>query len=577
MEKGTLLATIDVGMKLSSGKLKQSLLELDIATPEILEDLYKRSLNNNIDFVKTLVGENVISEDNLGKIIADNLSVPFVKLSQQVISPEVLNVIPEVVAKKNNIVAFKKDKFGLHLATSSYDNDQIVSFVEKKVGIPVVIYYAGENDVKDALNNYEKDIKTAYHTILDDSVNSASKKTKDDLSIIKIVETTISYAYKNKASDIHIEPYEDKSLIRFRIDGILHDIMELPKDVHNQVVTRVKVLAKLRTDEHQAPQDGKISFKTESENIDIRVSIVPTTHGEKIVMRLLSEKSRQYSLSDLGFSEKDLEKLTSAYKKPHGMILSTGPTGSGKTTTLYAILKILNRREVNIMTIEDPVEYEIEGISQIQVNEKTGLTFANGLRSLVRQDPDIMLVGEIRDEETAGISVNAAMTGHLVLSTLHTNDAATSIPRLLDLGVEPFLVSSTVNVIIGQRLVRRICAKCRISEEFDNESVGADGDSQHGNNLKLILKDQFKNGKLRVYKGKGCDICHQTGYLGRVGIFEVLLVGEEIKQAIVDKKDASVIQSIAVKNGMTTMFQDGIKKMLQGVTTLDEILRVTKE
>src|SRR3972149_6879919 len=454
-------------MKLSSDRLKQSLLELNIASESVIEKFYERSKSEQVDFAKILVDENILSDENLGKIIADILALPFIKLSQQVIKSEILNIIPEIVAKKNNIVSFKKDREGLHIATSNYENDQIVAFIEKKVGTPVILYFAMQSDVKDALIGYEKDIKSAYQKILDETVSSASKKAKDDLSIIKIVETTISYAYKNKSSDIHIEPYVDKSLIRFRIDGILHDVMELPKEVHEQVATRVKVLAKLRTDEHQTPQDGKISFKGDEENIDIRVSIVPTTHGEKIVMRLLSEKSRQYSLSDLGFSDEDLKKLTEAYKKPHGMILSTGPTGSGKTTTLYAVLKILNRREVNIMTIEDPVEYEIEGISQIQVNEKTGLTFANGLRSLVRQDPDIMLVGEVRDEETAGISVNAAMTGHLVLSTLHTNDAATSIPRLLDLGVEPFLVSSTVNIIIAQRLVRKIFVQCRVSQELE--------------------------------------------------------------------------------------------------------------
>lgn len=579
MEKSILLGTIDIVMKLSPEKIKAALIEFNIAPPDVLESLFKRSVSENIEITKLLLDENIISDENLGKIIADILSWPYVKLSEIVIPTDTLNIIPEIVAKKNNVVVFKKNKDGLHMATSSYEDDQIISFIEKKTGIPVKVYYATKRDVDDALNGYTKDIKLAYKKILNESVGEASQKVKNDLSIIKIVETTITYAYKNKSSDIHIEPYEDKSLIRFRIDGILHDIMDLPSEVHSQVVTRVKVLAKLRTDEHQTPQDGKISFKSDEGNIDIRVSIVPTTAGEKIVMRLLSENSRQFSLTDLGFSEPDLKKLTESYKKPHGMILSTGPTGSGKTTTLYAILKLLNKREVNIMTIEDPVEYEIEGVSQIQVNEKTGLTFANGLRSLVRQDPDIMLVGEIRDDETAGISVNAAMTGHLVLSTLHTNDSATAIPRLLDLGVEPFLVSSTVNVIIAQRLVRKICSKCRYSEEVSAVKDSGNEKLMIGKNgtLDKLLKNYIKGDKLRVYKGKGCDVCHQTGYVGRIGIFEVLLVDEEIKKAIVDKKDASVIQGIAVKNGMTTMFEDGIDKMMQGVTTLDEILRVTKE
>ena len=561
-------------MKLNIEKLIKLLVELNILTEEDSKTLYQKSNDQKIEFEDMLVAENIVSEENMGKIIADVLSLPFINLGQIVLSKDVLNIIPEIVAKKNNIVAFKKDKDGLHLATCEYDNKQIVSFIEKKTGIPVVLYYATKSDLSDALTVYEKDIKEAYKQILDESVSQAAKKAKSDLSIIKIVETTINYAYNNKSSDIHIEPYENKSLIRFRIDGILHDIIELPRIVHDQVVTRVKVLAKLRTDEHQTPQDGKISFSSgEGGNIDIRVSIVPTTEGEKIVMRLLSERSRQFSLSDLGFSPTDLAKVEEAYKKPHGLILSTGPTGSGKTTTLYAILKLINKREVNIMTIEDPVEYEIEGISQIQVNEKTGLTFAGGLRSLVRQDPDIMLVGEIRDEETAGISVNAAMTGHLVLSTLHTNDAATSIPRLMDFEVEPFLISTTVNVIIAQRLVRKNCTKCRYSEEIDLSLT----DNGYISSIKKYAEKFIKNNKIRVYKGKGCDVCHGTGYSGRIGIYEILSVSEDIKKAIMEKKDADVIKKIAIKNGMTTMYEDGVNKMMQGVTTIEEILRVTKE
>ncbi len=562
-------------MRLNSEKLKNAIIEYDIVPKDIAENLYLSSIKDNLNYKTLLLNDNLISEDNLGKVIADLISWPYIKLSSLVIDRKILQLIPEVVAKKNKIVAFKKDADGLHVATSEYDNDQIISFIEKKTGDAIVKYYTSDKELSDALNSYTSDIKEAYSKILEDSISNASKKPKSDLSITNIVDTTITYAYKNKASDVHIEPYEDKSLVRFRIDGVLHDIVELPKGVHMQVVTRIKVMSKLRTDEHQSPQDGKISFKSEEE-IDIRVSIVPTTAGEKVVMRLLVDKSRQYSLEDLGFSRDDMNKLVSAYSKPHGMILATGPTGSGKTTTLYAILKIINKREVNIMTIEDPVEYEIEGISQIQVNEKTNLTFANGLRSLVRQDPDIMLVGEIRDKETAGISINAAMTGHLVLSTLHTNDAATAIPRLIDMGVEPFLISSTVNIIIAQRLVRKICSKCRYSEEINVESLNI-----HDINAetKKTISDiaGTNNEKIRIYKGKGCEICHNSGYIGRLGIFEVMLVDDDIKEAIELKKDALDIQRIAVKLGMTTMFEDGIQKVLQGVTTLEEILRVTKQ
>ncbi|KKQ76327.1 MAG: Type IV-A pilus assembly ATPase PilB [Microgenomates group bacterium GW2011_GWF1_38_5] len=556
-------------MRVTDDKLRSTLAELNIIADKDLALILKKYEDSNIGLSKILVNEGIINENDLAKVIADIVVLPYIQLDQQAIDVSILNTIPEIVAKKNRIVVFGKDREGLHIATSNLDNEQTVSFIEKKTGFPVKLYFTSDKDIDDALNGYTKDIKSAYQKILNENVASASKKTKDDLSIIKIVEVTITYAYKNKSSDIHIEPYENKSLIRFRIDGILHDIVDLPKSVHIQAVTRIKVLAKLRTDEHQTPQDGKISFKSEEGNIDIRVSVVPTTGGEKVVMRLLSERSRQYSLSDLGLSEEDNIKLASAYKKPHGMILSTGPTGSGKTTTLYAILKVLNRREVNIMTIEDPVEYEIEGISQIQVNEKAGLTFADGLRSLVRQDPDIMLVGEIRDHETAGISVNAAMTGHLVLSTLHTNDAGTSIPRLLDMGIEPFLVSSTLNVVVAQRLVRKICTKCRYSEElYMNDNIGGP---------LLSVAKYTKTDKIRTYKGKGCDVCHQTGYSGRIGIFEVMVVDDEIRKAIVDKKDSDIIQKIAVKNGMTTIFEDGINKIIKGLTTIDEVLRVTKE
>ncbi|KKQ50297.1 MAG: Type IV-A pilus assembly ATPase PilB [Candidatus Woesebacteria bacterium GW2011_GWC1_38_13] len=556
-------------MRVTDDKLRSTLAELNIIADKDLALILKKYEDSNIGLSKILVNEGIINENDLAKVIADIVVLPYIQLDQQAIDVSILNTIPEIVAKKNRIVVFGKDREGLHIATSNLDNEQTVSFIEKKTGFPVKLYFTSDKDIDDALNGYTKDIKSAYQKILNENVASASKKTKDDLSIIKIVEVTITYAYKNKSSDIHIEPYENKSLIRFRIDGILHDIVDLPKSVHIQAVTRIKVLAKLRTDEHQTPQDGKISFKSEEGNIDIRVSVVPTTGGEKVVMRLLSERSRQYSLSDLGLSEEDNIKLASAYKKPHGMILSTGPTGSGKTTTLYAILKVLNRREVNIMTIEDPVEYEIEGISQIQVNEKAGLTFADGLRSLVRQDPDIMLVGEIRDHETAGISVNAAMTGHLVLSTLHTNDAGTSIPRLLDMGIEPFLVSSTLNVVVAQRLVRKICTKCRYSEElYMKDNIGGP---------LLSVAKYTKTDKIRTYKGKGCDVCHQTGYSGRIGIFEVMVIDDEIRKAIVDKKDSDIIQKIAVKNGMTTIFEDGINKMIKGLTTIDEVLRVTKE
>jgi type II secretory ATPase GspE/PulE/Tfp pilus assembly ATPase PilB-like protein len=369
-----------------------------------------------------------------------------------------------------------------------------------------------------------------------------------------------------------VEPREKEIVVRYRIDGILHDVVSLPRELSDSILTRIKVLAKLRTDEHFAAQDGKLQEIMDGERVDIRVSVLPVVDGEKIVMRLLTEKGKKYSLEDLGMLERDLKKLRRHAQKSFGMILATGPTGSGKTTTMYALLKILNTRDVNIATIEDPIEYSLEGVNQIQANPKTGLTFASGLRSIVRQDPDIIMVGEIRDEETAGIAVNASMTGHLVLSTLHTNDAATTLPRFRDMKVEPFLIASTINVIVAQRLVRKICQRCIVSTELSKEEL-----------LKLVPEDvaaKFmgkvkRGGKASLFRGKGCDACGHTGYKGRVGIFELLEVDDAVRDLIMKDSDAGRIAKQAVASGMITMFEDGIEKVMIGLTTIDEVIRVT--
>jgi len=452
-----------------------------------------------------------------------------------------------------------------------------IESIRRKTNKKIILNYSTPKNIQDALLLYQKDATTIFKNIIDENVASAKSNDKVEPPIIKIVDTIIGYAEQKKASDIHIEPLDDISLIRFRIDGMMTDIVRLPDEIHDRIVTRIKVMSKLRTDEHQAAQDGKIQWESPAEDkftadkLDLRVSVVPTTDGEKIVMRLLSESSRHLSLEDLGFSPNDLNLVKEAYKKPHGMILSTGPTGSGKTTTMYTILKILNSREVNISTIEDPVEYDIEGITQIQVNKKTDLTFAKGLRSLVRQDPDIILVGEIRDSETAHIATNAAMTGHLVLSTLHTNDTTTTIPRLMDMEIEPFIISSTINVIIAQRLVRKIHFKCRRSVEIDVSTLEKAFDKE-------FIEKSFADKKtIRTYEGAGCDICHHSGYEGRVGIYEVLQVDDAIRKAIIEKKDASTLRKIAISEGMISMAQDGLEKVKQGITTIDEVIRVTQD
>ncbi|MFA6249908.1 MAG: GspE/PulE family protein [Candidatus Shapirobacteria bacterium] len=551
--------------------LYRRLKELEVIPAAKLEESFQMAESDNRFLGDILYERDLISDENLGKLLSDLTGVPLVRLSENQIPKDILTLIPQVYAKKQLVIAFAKDKSGLHLALVNPKDTQIPEFIEKKTGIPVIVHLATVKDLKDAINLYSQDVGQAFEDIINDHISQAKNRTATDPPIIKIVDTILNYAYQNKSSDIHIEPQNDTSLVRFRIDGILHDIVTLPRDVHQNIVTRIKVLANLRTDEHQAAQDGKFQFPTEDENLDLRVSIVPLTDGEKIVMRLLSEKSRQFSLASLGFSASDLEKVTAAYQKPYGMLLSTGPTGSGKTTSMYSVLKLLNHREVNIMTIEDPVEYEMEGVNQIQVNSKTNLTFAKGLRSIVRQDPDIILVGEIRDEETAEIATNSAMTGHLVLSTLHTNDAATAIPRLSDMGVEPFLIASSVNCIIAQRLVRKICTKCRISDNITLDKL-----KKYGWSLSAIKKHFGPKGPYRIYSGKGCPVCHHTGYTGRVGIFEVLVISEPVRNTIIASATASTLQEVAIKNGMTTMLEDGLAKIKQGITTVEEILRATK-
>ena len=555
----------------SNEALFKALKELAVIDERELAQAYSNASREKKTLGEVLLERELIGDENLGAVVADIFNVPFVRLSQTPVPDDVLKILPASVARKNQTIIFKRENKEVQVATSNPLNKEIKELISKKTGFDVVIYYATPKDINRTLSLYNKDIQVAFSEIINQNVQEAKGKSGAEPPIIKIVDTLFSYAFENNASDIHIEPLEDLSLVRFRVDGVLEDVITLPLAVHPRIVTRIKVLSSLRTDEHQTAQDGKISYRVKGEDLDIRVSIVPITNGEKIVMRLLSEHTREFSITDLGFSATNLAKVRTAYQKPHGMILSTGPTGSGKTTSLYAILKILNRRSVNVMTIEDPVEYDVRGVNQIQVNEKTGLTFSSGLRSIVRQDPDIVLVGEIRDEDTADIAINAAMTGHLLLSTLHTNNAAGAMPRLIDMKAEPFLIASTVNVVIAQRLVRKLCIHCRYSVEEDASGFASNISASI---LKKYLRGQKK---VRLYKGKGCAVCRGSGYSGRIGIFEVLIVEENIREAIIAQDDASVIQKIAVKNGMVTMLEDGIKKVTEALTTIDEVLRVTKE
>ncbi len=546
--------------------------ELGIIEEKKLTAAFDESKKNNTSFQERLINNDLISDSDLGKTVAELLHVSFIELSKTKIPSDLVYLIPETYARVHKVIAFEETDKEIKIAmVNPTASSKVQQFIEQKAQKKASVFYVSERDFEKALKVYKQNLQQSYDEMLKEQVKSIGKGAMSEAPIERIVDIFIEYAYDNGASDIHIEPEKDGSIVRFRIDGILQEVLRLTPEIDQQIISRIKFLSKLRTDEHLSAQDGKIQTKIENEDLDIRVSIVPIVHGEKCVMRLLSARYRQFGLADLGMSETDLKKVMDAISKPYGMILSTGPTGSGKTTTMYAILKILNTKERNIATIEDPIEYEITGLNQIQVNPKTNLTFAEGLRSILRQDPNIIYVGEIRDDETADIAVNSAMTGHLVLSTLHTNDAATALPRLLDMNIEPFLVASTVNVVIAQRLVRKICDRCKVSQTEKMIDLEKHFD-------KKLLQKYFKGSKeVRIYIGKGCPVCRNTGYIGRVGVFEILLLSEKLKDLIVAKNDSQKIMQQAVTEGMTTMMEDGLFKVQQGITTVEEVLRATRE
>lgn len=415
-------------------------------------------------------------------------------------------------------------------------------------------------------NEKMRDIKS-LKSLIDQQLSQPLEK----VSVISLVDLLVGHAYSTRASDIHIEPTKEGTRLRFRIDGLLHDLFDPQKikpELHQEIVSRIKVLSGMRTDEHLLPQDGRFKVVIEDfGDVDVRVSIMPTYYGENAILRVLAE-TQHFNLNSLGFLPQDLKKVEAAIRKPYGMILANGPTGSGKTTTLYTILKRLNKPDVSVITIEDPIEYSLPGTTQIQINDRVGLTFASGLRSILRQDPNIVMVGEIRDKETAAIAVNAALTGHLVLSTLHTNDSATTFPRLLDMGVPPFLVASTINIAVGQRLVRTLCQKCKVKR-----TLTADEMKSVGEIIPEVAKEKIKS----FYAPKGCAECSGTGYSGRIGVREVLEVNEELRQLIMGRANAGQIKEVALKNGMTTMVKDGMTKVQKGLTSLEEILRIIHE
>lgn len=537
-----------------------------------------------------LVNEKVISNDFLYKTAAAYFKLPFISLRDTSIKKEVLLLIPEPIAQNHKIISFDLDSENniLKLATTNPQDVEIIDFMQKKYKTKINLYITTPEDLNEILKQYHKSLEAEFVAITtgENQMLEGEDKLKElatDLPIIKIVDTLLEYAIFEGASDIHIEPSEKDVFVRYRIDGILRNVMTLPKTVQAGITARIKVLSKLKLDEHRLPQDGRFTVKNLEYKVSFRVSILPVYDGEKIVMRLLNESAQVMTLETLGFQKKPYEIIKNNINKPHGMILVTGPTGSGKSTTLYTVLNILNRPEVNISTIEDPIEYHLPNINQSQVASKIGFTFANGLRTLLRQDPDIIMVGEIRDEETAEIAIHSAMTGHLVLSTLHTNDAATTIPRFTEMGIPTFLISTTVNLIIAQRLVRKICQNCIESYQLSHENIE---EIERIFNVPKLLETLVQEGAiaksellkdLLFYRGKGCKKCDKSGYKGRIGIYEVLEITDEVKELINNKATAKDIEKFATDNGMIKMFEDGVIKAKSGITSLEEILRVAKE
>ncbi len=557
--------------KLCSGK--------DIVTAQ------KKSEKNNRSLEEVLIAESFLDETELYEKVGLYLDVPFVGLKGKEIKKDILNLIPGPVAGTHQVVAFDKEKDIIKLAMADPTDIQTIEFLRRKTGLEPKIYITTPSDLKESLRLFHGELEEDLQIIQeagDSKGNKQLKKEAEEIPIINIANTILEHAVYEGASDIHIEPGEKQVIIRYRIDGILKPVMTLPKNVQSGLIARIKILANLKIDEHMIPQDGRFKIKIQEERVAFRVSIIPVYDGEKIVMRILHEGAKPLTLEQLGFLEKPGSDVADNISKPHGMILVTGPTGSGKTTTLYSILGMLNKPGINICTIEDPIEYRMAGINQSQINPKVGFTFATGLRSFLRQDPDIIMVGEIRDKETAEIAIHSAMTGHLVLSTLHTNDAPTTLPRLLDMGVPPFLVAYTTNIVVAQRLVRKICPHCKKEFKLDADASKELAKIFDIKKLSKLFKENIPkstkiSNQMTFFKGEGCRRCGQTGFKGRIGIYEVLLIDDDLVKKINQHATADDIKEYARSVGMVTILEDGLVKAKMGVTTISEVLRVTKE
>ena len=572
-----------------SKKLGELLVSNSLITQEQLLEALEIQRKNGLKLGQILIEKGFITERGLLEFLSKQFSIRFVELSNIEIPPEIFKIIPEATARRYLLIAFSKKDNVLSVAMADPLNIVVLDELKLMTGYNIEPVFALESDIQSALDRCygSESSQEALNEILkktgvdekEADLSVVEKKDEDDVlniegkeeiaPIIKMVNIIISSAIKAHASDIHIEPSYKETKVRFRIDGVLHPQPSIPKKFHNAIVSRLKIMADLDISERRIPQDGRIKLRFSNKEIDLRVSVLPCVFGEKVVMRILDSSGLKLRLEDLGFEPENLAIFSKCIRAPHGINLITGPTGSGKSTTLYSALATLNTPDVNISTIEDPVEYHLEGINQVNVNPDVGLTFASGLRSFLRQDPDIIMVGEIRDFETMSIAVNAAMTGHLVFSTLHTNDASGAITRIIMMGIEPFLISSTLLMVVAQRLVRTICKNCKEPYEIKPEFLLSLGMS------KSMIEQNTVSGKVVLYKGKGCDKCANTGYRGRIGIHEILEVTDPIRELIVEKAPATKIKEVARKMGMITLRESALRKMISGITTVEEVLRVT--
>ena len=592
-------------MRVSDETVEKLLKQGGIVNDSQLDELKTLAKRSKQSLQETVIDQKVVSDEKLTKMIGELIDVPFVRIEPKDILDDVLKKIPEHIARQYNVVLFAiNDDGSLSLAMEDPDDVQALNFIQKEIGYNTKVFLATKSNILDCLENYRGDMNDELDEVISVQKDASAEDqnvSQDDFAenspIAQTVNLLLEYAIKSNASDIHIEPREDYVQIRYRIDGVLKEVNKLPRNVHGALVSRIKILSNLKIDERRVPQDGRFKIKVSGKQYALRVSTLPIADGEKVVMRILDESNQAISLDKLGYWGLSLATVKDAMAQPNGMILVTGPTGSGKSTSLFSVLSELNTPDVNISTIEDPVEYKIPGVNQTQTNAKAGMTFASGLRALLRQDPNIIMVGEIRDGETANLGVQAALTGHLVFSTLHTNNAATCLPRLLDMGIEPFLIASTVKAVIGQRLVRRLCMNCRqeyvpnaeelsyIVQMFSlkqgsiqrlHELEGQAFADKIGGDTPMGSTDVTIQ-RLWRPNPEGCDECNHVGFKGRVGIYEVLGISVPIQKMITANATSNDIQEQAISEGMVTMQTDGLIKSLRGVTTIEEVLRATRE